>query len=411
MTYDAQLSFFKNTLERIRIPSVLTEKGNVPTNIDMGLRNILGMSEDYQVFFDRDIMPDVGNIILKITDPFLCNYIFIPLPRENGTNHLIVGPYTCVLINRKDISKGAAPYRLPQGFVKDVEKCFSVIPYIADDQMILSLVNSLGEVIFGGIDKFTLENMNVEQFSRHIAVKNPEQKEKSESGDGRAQIIEKVYAAENKLMENVSKGLLNNVQLMYSNIKPSNILENRIVDQLRNIKNYLIILNTLLRKAAENGGVHPLHIDEVSSDFALRIEAAKNPEECDELFSRMIQKYCRLVNKYSQTNYSLLIQKAVTHIDSDLQGDLTLHSISSLLKVNPSYLSTLFKKETGHTLTEFVNKRRIDRAKQLLTSGNAQIQIISQNCGIVDVNYFTKLFKKHTGFTPKAYRENYKDCF
>ena len=68
----------------------------------------------------------------------------------------------------------------------------------------------------------------------------------------------------------------------------------------------------------------------------------------------------------------------------------------------------LISKETGVTLTEFVSKKRIDHAAFLLTSTNLQIQTIAQHCGIFDVNYFTKTFKKITGKTPKEYREEGK---
>ena len=69
--------------------------------------------------------------------------------------------------------------------------------------------------------------------------------------------------------------------------------------------------------------------------------------------------------------------------------------------MNASYLSTLFKKETGITLTEFVNRSRIDQAIFLLNTTDMQIQSVAQNCGIPDVNYFTKLFKRMIGKTPK----------
>lgn len=103
--------------------------------------------------------------------------------------------------------------------------------------------------------------------------------------------------------------------------------------------------------------------------------------------------------------YSLLIQKVITQMDSDLTADLTLNTLAHKLNVNPSYLSTLFKKETGVTLTEYVNRRRIEHSILLLNSTSLQIQTIAQHCGIPDVNYFTKMFKKQIGKTPKEYRE------
>lgn len=105
-------------------------------------------------------------------------------------------------------------------------------------------------------------------------------------------------------------------------------------------------------------------------------------------------------------NYSLLIQKAITRIDSDLTADLSLKSIAKLLNVNPSYLSNQFKKETGNTLTDYVNKKKVEHAILLLNSTPLQVQTIAQHCGIPDVNYFTKLFKKYIQKTPKEYRDS-----
>ena len=119
----------------------------------------------------------------------------------------------------------------------------------------------------------------------------------------------------------------------------------------------------------------------------------------------MVHKYCLLVKNHSMKGYSLLIQKVLVRIDSDLTADLSLKTQAALLNVNASYLSTLFKKETGQTLTDYVNKKRVEHALFLLNSSSMQIQTIAQYCGIPDVNYFTKIFKKYVGKTPKEYRD------
>lgn len=104
--------------------------------------------------------------------------------------------------------------------------------------------------------------------------------------------------------------------------------------------------------------------------------------------------------------YSLLIRKILVRIDSDLTADLSLKAQADFLEVNSSYLSTLFKKETGTTLTEYVNRKRIEHGIFLLNTTHMQIQTIAQCCGIPDVNYFTKTFKKIVGRTPKEYRNH-----
>ena len=122
--------------------------------------------------------------------------------------------------------------------------------------------------------------------------------------------------------------------------------------------------------------------------------------------SEMFRAYCKLVKKYSINQYSAIIQKTIIYIDADLTADLTLSTMADMNNVSASYLSSLFKKETGETLTEFVNKRRVKLAKNLLKTTNLQIQTIAQHCGILDVHYFSKIFKKYEGLTPKAFRDN-----
>ena len=118
----------------------------------------------------------------------------------------------------------------------------------------------------------------------------------------------------------------------------------------------------------------------------------------------MVHKYCLLVKNHSMKGFSLLVQKVLTRIDSDLTADLTLKTQARFLNVNASYLSTCLRKKRVMTLTDYVNKKRVEHAVFLLNSTSIQIQNIAQYCGIADVNYFTRIFKKYMKKTPKEYR-------
>lgn len=218
------------------------------------------------------------------------------------------------------------------------------------------------------------------------------------------QMIELRYAYENELMSAVSRGITLKAELQHPSAFPS-FLDSRSPDPVRNLKNYCIIMNTLLRKAAEQGGVHPIHLDQLSRHFAVRIETFPTLAEGQGLMDEMFVAYCQLVKKHSSRNYSALIQQAMICIDSDLEGDLSLNVLAEKLNVNASYLSTLFKKEMGQTITDYVTSKRMTLAMRLLGSSKMQIQTVAQKCGIPDVNYFTKKFKKATGRTPKEYRQ------
>lgn len=108
-------------------------------------------------------------------------------------------------------------------------------------------------------------------------------------------------------------------------------------------------------------------------------------------------------------DFSSPVQKAITCIDSNLACDISLSVLASTQNISAGYLSTLFKKETGKTVTEYINNSRVEYAKKLLGTTKLQIQTIAQHCGILDVHYFSKLFKKYTGKTPKEYRDSAKN--
>jgi YesN/AraC family two-component response regulator len=127
--------------------------------------------------------------------------------------------------------------------------------------------------------------------------------------------------------------------------------------------------------------------------------------EDKDVHREMLRKYCMLVQKNSTTGYSPLMQKVINYISQHLnEQDLTLNNTASALSLNKSYLAGIFKKETGETFTYYVNRKRIDHAIFLLNTTNHQIQEIAATCGIPDMTYFTRIFKKQKGMTPTQYR-------
>src|SRR5690606_35991700 len=85
---------------------------------------------------------------------------------------------------------------------------------------------------------------------------------------------------------------------------------------------------------------------------------------------------------------------------------LTVQRIAAQFHYNPTYLSALFKKHTGYSLSNYIHRTRISVSKNLLTGRNSlTISGIAQMCGFNDEKYFMKLFKKLEGLTPSQYRE------
>ncbi len=406
MHYDSELDFTKRILSHFRLKThmLTTEKTEI-SSIDMGLRNLLGLdgSDLSEAFTKENIKP---NTIYKLTDVFYCNYFIICLPETDVDTLMLVGPYTTREFNRSEIMEFTEEYSLPPQIFNTLEKYFNNIPYLENDSTIMIVMNTLGETLWGNMDHFkfeTLEQPVTDAKHRSSEVATDLSYEQTDASIN-MKAIEERYAVENQLLQAISQGLSHKVEVIMTNMTSSNF-EKRTADPIRNMQNYCIIMNTLLRKAVENGSVHPFYIDKLSSDFARKIEQVTTMESARKLQKDMIHKYCLLVKNHSMKGYSLLVQKVVTAIDSDLTADLSLNTLASKMNVNASYLSTLFKRETGSTLTDYVNEKRIQHGILLLHSTGLQIQTIASYCGIPDVNYFTKLFKKKVGKTPKEYRE------
>lgn len=404
MHYSDELGFLRRILSNFHIDtSLITEGEPLPSGIDKGLRSFLELTENYEKIFGLTdkLKPE---ILYTFTDIFSCCYIFLLLPETEKKTVFVAGPYINSEAIREKLSEVAKKIDVPAQLVSQMTKYFGNIPFIKDEKTLMGLMFSFCETIWGNENNFSVEKLDADEINKTEIAMFRSFNAKSEDSLLSIKILEDRYNAERELMQAISQGAVHKAEKIFLN--PSGfVFEKRTDDPVRNMKNYLIISNTLMRKAAEYGSVHPFYIDGISSDFAREIEKIRSVNDAAALLQDMVRKYCILVKKHSMKNYSLLIQKVVTIIDADLTADLGLKRLSEILNVNASYLSALFKKETGRTLTEHVTQKRVDHAAFLLRSTNLQIQTVAQHCGVFDVNYFAKVFKKYTGKSPKEYRE------
>ena len=88
-----------------------------------------------------------------------------------------------------------------------------------------------------------------------------------------------------------------------------------------------------------------------------------------------------------------------------MESDLSLVSLSGMLDVSPNHLSACIKKYAGETFINILIRRRMEAARELLTSSDLKIQEIAQRCGYTDQHYFSYCFKKYCGVSPNAMRQ------
>lgn len=139
------------------------------------------------------------------------------------------------------------------------------------------------------------------------------------------------------------------------------------------------------------------------------------PVENEEL-ERAILKVAKLVparreqmthEKKIVKGNSEAIERMKQYIEEHLAQEISRKELAQLVGFNQEYLSTLFKKETGDTLSEYIQKKRLCVAEKLLTQTNLPISLISQNCGYETLSYFSSVFRQKVGISPREYRKQH----
>lgn len=403
MFYDSELYFLQKTLTNCHLQNLMIDpKKPLDERVDKGLRKLFYHDRADETFFD--LFPHMRpKTVYRMRDMLFCRYIFLKLPFCEEDTIFLVGPYLNTPVSREQLLEAGEQWGLSPAATKNLEAVFSSFPVVKDEGFVLTLVNTFAEFLWSGSDKFETADISREHsaaFFPGIFTSAPD----LETNELSIHAMEDRYNYENELIDAVSQGNIHKAERMLAGFSTLSF-EKRASDPLRNAQNYCIIMNTLLRKAAEKGGVHPVYLDNVSSDFAKRIETIHTLTAIPAFMLEILRTYCRLVRRHAIKDFSPSVQKAIIKIESDLTADLRLSTIAKLNNVSPGYFSGLFKRETGQTLTDYVNNRRIHHAKHLLKNTGLQIQTIAQHCGILDLHYFCRVFKQITGKTPTEYRQ------
>ncbi len=339
--------------------------------------------------------------LYTFTSRAMLSYRFMLLPDTEKPTLLAIGPYRTVQTTESDLLEMGERFGISPQKQKHFAEYYESIPVMTGDSPVWLMLNTFCERIWRS-PSFAVEEISPTEAPAE--ERDPELADVlHESTDVSMKALERRYAFENDMIRAVEQGQLH-VEKQLMKAFSSVAFEKRVQDPLRNAKNYSIIMNTLLRKAAERGGVHPLYIDRTSSEFARRIEEMTSVQTSTELMLEMFRAYCKLVQDNSTAGMPDVVRTAILRINSDLSGDLSPHALAEMQGISPAYLSTVFKKATGHTVSDYIRTRRMELAAHLLGSTNLQIQTVALHCGIMDVQYFSKLFKRQTGMTPSDYR-------
>ena len=139
--------------------------------------------------------------------------------------------------------------------------------------------------------------------------------------------------------------------------------------------------------------------------YSVMAEQLEGDAGCEGLFSDLFREIIRLRDSASDTK-TRLIKAARDYLDVNyMRESLSLSEVAAHIGITSNYLSALFSRETGETFSEYLNRIRIRAATRLLKNSGLSINEIASQTGYSDAVYFSKVFKRLMGMSPRAYKQ------
>lgn len=241
--------------------------------------------------------------------------------------------------------------------------------------------------------------LETEQKSRSKKVLNEEKRHTYFGGE-----YSDTYNIENTIAMYVRKGDAENLlnflfSIKYIDVKLGN-------DSLRHFKNATVILNNVMYRAAIESGVSKVMCYRLGEINLQQIEACTSLETLNVVAISFAKEYCEQVAKVKRriTQFDD-INTVMQYIEENVHNRIKVSEIAKVVFLSPEYLSVKFHQTVGETIPSYINRVKVEKAKELLVLSDMPIGEISEYLAFSSQSYFQNIFKKYCGVTPKEYRE------
>jgi AraC-like DNA-binding protein len=217
------------------------------------------------------------------------------------------------------------------------------------------------------------------------------------SDDFQAKQEQKLIMVLSQHEEYPARALLNSIigHILFHSGKNLELVRNKMLE-------FTILLSQL---ALKEEGVNPDYI--FGRDCACLSEI-DNLETMDDIvfwLNGLLSRFSECV--FSNNGFSEVIDQAILYMKANHRRNVSLEETARFVYVSTSYLSKIFKKETGYTIKNYLNKLRIEESKKLMMDKSLSLVTISNTVGFEDQSYFSKVFRKCEGISPRQYRKRF----
>ncbi|WP_239617743.1 response regulator [Cohnella mopanensis] len=169
----------------------------------------------------------------------------------------------------------------------------------------------------------------------------------------------------------------------------------------------VLVLTELFLVIAQFAKENEIEIPELADlDFSAGalLDGHESLGETKAWFERLCRQALNVYSRSKLHGYARTVEKVKRYIDENYANrEIGLEAISANLSINPSHLSSVFKREAGITISEYLIRKRLTQAKAMMDDGNGKLSEITDSVGFGDPYYFSKSFKKMFGISPSLY--------
>ena len=175
-------------------------------------------------------------------------------------------------------------------------------------------------------------------------------------------------------------------------------------NEIRNFRYHFIITAAMISRACIDAGLSLEQAYSLSDFYIQKVDKINSLKEIDQLHKKMVVDYTKLMKKTkASTVYSKPVVQCINFIYAHLHMRITLDRLASEVSLSPGYLSRLFKKEMGMSVSEYISTQKIETAKNMLRYSDYSPAQIASILGYPSQSYFTECFRKATSVTPKRF--------
>ncbi|MFA7343151.1 MAG: AraC family transcriptional regulator [Terrimicrobiaceae bacterium] len=170
------------------------------------------------------------------------------------------------------------------------------------------------------------------------------------------------------------------------------------------LKSLALELVVVMSRAAVESGADPSEVLGCNFESATALAGLQDEEEVSSWLCGMLERVMDAIRDHRQFPNAVLLGRAVTFMEEHLGEPLDRDAVARAAGLSGSHFSHLIREKTGRTFTDLMAQYRVDRAKTMLRRTGKSIIQIALECGFEDQSYFSRVFRRYTGTTPRNYR-------